>query len=180
MKVLSFYFLFTLGFIFPLNSSCQAFYDEMAGRVDSLMNERSKILFEINKLDQILLDSLSLNGYYIRFNGSDETIDDTIGYGRKTIKTIKNGDMLLVVGKTDKSIYKVKLDNGVIGYYVDYRNLISSLSDYPIKVLEKANMYNINNNSTLNCSSIQCSATTSKGSRCRNRTTNCSGRCHIH
>lgn len=31
-----------------------------------------------------------------------------------------------------------------------------------------------------NCNSVQCSGKTQKGIRCRNKTTNCSGRCHIH
>lgn len=30
------------------------------------------------------------------------------------------------------------------------------------------------------CGSVQCSGTTKKGAGCRNRTTNCSGRCHLH
>jgi len=31
-----------------------------------------------------------------------------------------------------------------------------------------------------NCPSVQCSGRTKKGDRCRNRTTNCNGRCHLH
>ncbi len=30
------------------------------------------------------------------------------------------------------------------------------------------------------CSAVQCSGTTQKGLRCKNRTTNCSGRCYHH
>ena len=30
------------------------------------------------------------------------------------------------------------------------------------------------------CPTVQCSGTTQKGLRCKNRTTNCSGRCHYH
>lgn len=30
------------------------------------------------------------------------------------------------------------------------------------------------------CSAVQCSGTTQKGARCKNRTTNCSGRCYHH
>lgn len=30
------------------------------------------------------------------------------------------------------------------------------------------------------CNTVQCSGRTKKGSRCRNKTTNCSGRCHLH
>lgn len=30
------------------------------------------------------------------------------------------------------------------------------------------------------CNTVQCRGTTKKGSRCKNRTTNCSGRCHLH
>jgi len=33
---------------------------------------------------------------------------------------------------------------------------------------------------TTKCISVQCSGRTQKGLRCRNRTTNCSGRCHLH
>lgn len=33
---------------------------------------------------------------------------------------------------------------------------------------------------TRDCSSVQCSGTTKKGSRCRNTTTSCSGRCYLH
>lgn len=35
-------------------------------------------------------------------------------------------------------------------------------------------------NSTSGCSTVQCSGYTNKGNRCKNRTTNCSGRCHLH
>ena len=31
-----------------------------------------------------------------------------------------------------------------------------------------------------NCGTVQCSGRTKKGSRCRNKTTSCSGRCHLH
>jgi len=33
---------------------------------------------------------------------------------------------------------------------------------------------------SLDCPTVQCSGTTKKGDRCRNKTTNCSGRCHLH
>ena len=33
---------------------------------------------------------------------------------------------------------------------------------------------------TTSCSSRQCSGTTKKGARCKNTTTNCSGRCYLH
>jgi hypothetical protein len=35
-------------------------------------------------------------------------------------------------------------------------------------------------NSKSGCSTVQCSGYTKKGNRCQNRTTNCSGRCHLH
>lgn len=35
-------------------------------------------------------------------------------------------------------------------------------------------------NKTKECSSVQCSGTTVKGGRCKNRTTNCNGRCYLH
>lgn len=34
--------------------------------------------------------------------------------------------------------------------------------------------------SSSSCSAVQCSGKTQKGTRCRNKTTNCSGRCHLH
>lgn len=160
----------------------QKFYDEITLKVDSLLNERLKILSEIEKLDKMILDSISTHGYYIRYGGTyDGIISDTIGFNRKTLKTIKNGDLLLVVGKVQGSdIYKVRLDNSTIGFYVDVFNLISALADYPVKVLHKSDYFSNNTSSTTNCSSSQCSATTSRGTRCKNRTTNCSGRCHLH
>lgn len=36
------------------------------------------------------------------------------------------------------------------------------------------------NSSSNGCSSRQCSGTTKKGARCRNTTSNCSGRCYLH
>lgn len=36
------------------------------------------------------------------------------------------------------------------------------------------------NSSSKGCSSSQCSGTTKRGARCRNTTTNCSGRCYLH
>lgn len=34
--------------------------------------------------------------------------------------------------------------------------------------------------STTKCNTVQCSGNTKKGTRCQNKTTNCSGRCHLH
>ena len=34
--------------------------------------------------------------------------------------------------------------------------------------------------SGVGCTTVQCSGTTQKGLRCKNRTTNCNGRCHYH
>lgn len=31
-----------------------------------------------------------------------------------------------------------------------------------------------------NCNSVQCSSNTQAGARCKNMTTNCCGRCHLH
>lgn len=36
------------------------------------------------------------------------------------------------------------------------------------------------NNSSQTCASVQCSGITQKGARCKNRTTNCNGRCYTH
>ena len=36
------------------------------------------------------------------------------------------------------------------------------------------------NKSSSNCRTVQCSGRTKKGSRCKNKTTKCSGRCHLH
>ena len=34
--------------------------------------------------------------------------------------------------------------------------------------------------SNLNCPTVQCSGRTKKGTRCKNKTSSCSGRCHLH
>jgi len=40
--------------------------------------------------------------------------------------------------------------------------------------------YTPSSNSGSGCASVQCSGTTQKGLRCKNKTTNCNGRCYLH
>lgn len=35
-------------------------------------------------------------------------------------------------------------------------------------------------NSSVKCKTVQCYAKTKSGNRCKNITSNCSGRCHVH
>lgn len=42
------------------------------------------------------------------------------------------------------------------------------------------NPSDLTNTNSLDCSTVQCSSYTQKGNRCKNRTTNCSGKCHTH
>lgn len=48
-----------------------------------------------------------------------------------------------------------------------------------IKAQPYSSSYNTSSK-TKDCESVQCSGRTKKGDRCRNVTTNCNGRCHLH
>jgi len=103
-------------------------------------------------------DTLLLVGYLyttwtnVEFKGKRYHIPTNHLFSLKTKKRV-NEPITLIEPSTDNSKSKTKSSG-----------TIRSSSTY----------------STKGCSATQCTGTTQKGARCRNRTTNCNGRCYLH
>jgi hypothetical protein len=96
----------------------------------------------------------------------------------KTIVIIETGEEILIIDNTDVIFYKVKYKE-FTGYVS--KNFLSKTRTQ--KSTYSSPTYTPNTRSstkTVDCLTVQCSGTTKKGSRCRNMTTNCNGRCHLH
>jgi hypothetical protein len=80
------------------------------------------------------------------------------------------------------SVSKVKVSEAVklerTACKVCYPNGYTSKSNSGVSA--PSSSYKPSSNSGSGCSSVQCSGTTQKGLRCKNKTTNCSGRCYLH
>jgi hypothetical protein len=83
-----------------------------------------------------------------------------------------------IIGERGGCYYINKYGNRI---YVN-RSYCDAAPKVTIPIYESKPAYkpNSTSNSTSNCNSVQCSGSTQKGARCRNKTTNCSGRCHLH
>ncbi len=115
---------------------------------------------------------------------------------KSSIVLINSGEPVMIIDNSDKVFYKVKY-NEYIGYVS--RNFLtptkpkstrysptstltspSSTPNSPSKTSTSPSSTQRNTVKKTNCGSVQCSGTTKKGARCRNTTTSCSGRCHLH
>lgn len=122
-----------------------------------------------------------------------------------TLRNLKKGSKIILVERLDykpyyKVIYKkktgfVRFDHILLtgklselekemGRYLDEPSTkiesVSSYSSPSPSVYSKTNAPSSYKPSSSDCSSVQCSGRTKKGSRCKNKTTSCSGRCYLH
>lgn len=98
----------------------------------------------------------------------------------KTIIIIESGDEIYIVDNSDVVFYKVKYKEH-IGYVS--KNFLTRTRPTKTTYSSPLPTYKPSTRSmtkTVDCRTVQCSGTTKKGARCRNMTTNCSGRCHLH
>ena len=96
-----------------------------------------------------------------------------------SVKNKKTGDLKTWKQKGNK----IKKIQEMFDCFVShYKSLEESLNKEDKKVNDVITnpSSNSNNSTTKECSSVQCSGATQKGSRCKNKTTNCNGRCHLH
>jgi uncharacterized protein YgiM (DUF1202 family) len=98
----------------------------------------------------------------------------------KTIIIIESGDEILIVDNSDVVFYKVKYKEHT-GYVS--KNFLTKTRPTKSTYSSPSPTYTPSTRSTTktaDCRTVQCSGTTKKGARCKNITTNCSGRCHLH
>jgi hypothetical protein len=98
----------------------------------------------------------------------------------KTIIIIESGDEILIVDNSDIVFYKVKYKEHT-GYVS--KNFLTKTRPTKPNYSSPSPTYTPSTRSTpktADCRTVQCSGTTKKGARCKNSTTNCSGRCHLH
>jgi hypothetical protein len=178
--------LLFLGLI-PFWSSSQSILDSLTEDRNGLIKHKLNIEQQIVEVEKEIISQILSNGYEITikstFNGQTFDLKSPDASGN-TIATLKDGDKVTVIGK--ESIYfKVKfgeLDGRLFIPVPDYP--ISLLSDYKYKDHVESRSHSSDstrsNTKVSNCSSTQCKGYTQKGARCRNMTTSCSGRCHLH
>lgn len=86
------------------------------------------------------------------------------------------------LNKCTHSVSKVKISEAVnldrTPCKVCYPNGYSSKPNNAVSTPRSS--YKPSSTSSSGCSSVQCSGTTQKGLRCKNKTTNCNGRCYLH
>lgn len=87
-------------------------------------------------------------------------------------------DSMLVTHEKIGNYYKVIIDK-MVGYVsIAFAKSYSSIASAPSGV--GSGNSTRSTLSSKGCPSVQCSGYTKKNTRCRNRTTNCSGRCYLH
>lgn len=161
---------------------------------------------EIEETEKKLITDILQNGYQLTiktsYKGATYDLLDMSGY--KTIFSLKDGDNVNVIGvegiylvveyaDTIGKVFLTKLDTPLtILMDFKYRDFIKSTqnhhkvssSNQPTKTnyIPPPIIQNTKTNETKpsNCSSSQCTGTTQKKTRCKNMTTNCNGRCHLH
>jgi hypothetical protein len=160
--------------------------DSLSQLRSNLISDKNKIEAQIESVEKRIISEILQFGYehVIKTSYKGQAIDlKDVGNGGNTIAKLMEGDKVTVIGK--ESIYfKVKFDDKIGLIYL-------SNPDYPITLLndhkykdhiegkKESKVYSSKSTNT-NCSSTQCSGQTQKGSRCRNMTTSCTGRCYLH
>ena len=98
----------------------------------------------------------------------------------KTIVTIEISEEILILDNSDLVFYRVK--------YKDHIGYVSKNSLSKVRPIKSTYFQSLQVNTpgirsagkSADCRTVQCSGTTKKGARCKNMTTNCTGRCHLH
>lgn len=171
--------------VIPFWSMSQNSLDSLTEERNKLLESKTEIEQKIEEVEKEIISDILKNGYEITLKSSykGQTFDLKASNANGNIlATLKDGDKVTVIRK--ESIYfKVKfgeLEGLLFISTPDYP--ISLLSDYKDHVESRSSSKGSTKTKSTgsNCSSTQCTGHTQKGSRCRNMTTNCSGRCHLH
>ncbi|RKF04652.1 hypothetical protein C8N26_0037 [Tenacibaculum lutimaris] len=182
--------LLILILLISTNIFCQTKIDSLEILINNLKEEKSIIDEKIKNAEKEIIKIIKAEGYEITvklpYYKKYLEVKNKIKGGR-IIAKIKDGEKLLVIGKED--IYlKVKIKDKIGFTFISNLeppiNLLSQKKEYynSFKKNTTSNSFNYSTGKTYKskCSSTQCTGRTKKGSRCRNRTTNCSGRCYRH
>ena len=172
--------------LLPLPGVAQNNLDSLTEIRSSLVHDRDNINEKIEEIEKEIISDILKNGYELTLRSSykGQTFKLTRSNGDK-IADLQDGDKVTVLGK--ESIYLKVEHNGEEGL------LFLTSPDYPVSLLTEhkykdhvegksssKTRITKSKRSGSNCSSSQCTGYTQKDSRCRNKTTNCSGRCHLH
>lgn len=195
----------TLWIMFALTAKSQ-----QTVKLDSLLNQLKEIDSTKNQLYNQIFEEIKLNGYHMSYSPYSKSSAMLFSENKRweVAANIEAGSDVIVYGKYALD-YLVKYKE-IRGYVSIPKNSFDPLIfevldkfksiDYPDKTVSKGNTEtsgfkssstkstsssNISSgsssrSSSSGCASTQCSGKTQKGARCRNRTTNCSGRCHHH
>lgn len=152
--------------------------------LEKLTEIRSNLLAELQAVEKEIEKEVSSNGYEVVLDQS-LTVKEFPGTG-KTVAQLSKGDKIHILGK-ESIYYKVKA-GGVLGFAFltgisipESAQRSSAYTSTPAKLFEApAAEEQPKKTGDKACGATQCSGQTKKGARCKNRTTNCSGRCHLH
>lgn len=184
--------------------------DSLIKEKENLDRQQKTIKLRIREVDNKVIENIRVNGFkvvYLPISSNDELFvkDSPFGSG-DVIDKLVSGDTFSILAFS-VATYKIEV-RGKIGYvYLTQWDSYPTIKGYPLVLLDektreehysgnthssKANLGNSTNKTstkssrtsnrtrTKDCSSVRCSATTQKGTRCKNKTTNCNGRCHLH
>lgn len=149
-------------------------------------SQTSYVLFKVSVYDSI--------GYphayaYVSVYNKDSVLlsQKTLSYkgeGELIVHNYKNDSVYIVIsgpnGSNIRSEQMVLVGGSNYTFLFDYSMQTSGSSTDIKKVPANTTNTTNSNNSNSTCVTVQCSGTTQSGTRCKNRTTNCNGRCHLH
>lgn len=187
---------FTLIFFVVLFSVCgfaQGKVDSLSVLRVNLIDQKSQLEKKIEEVEKEIVSDILKNGYdmIVKTSFKGQTLEMK---SKDTTIHLQNGDKIKVLG-TESIYYNVRFgENTGLVYIMEPEFPISLLKEPRYRDIGKLNVSGkssgnsdsksaiktSSSSSKSGCSSTQCSGRTQKGTRCRNMTTNCNGRCHLH
>lgn len=182
---------------FSLISVCgisQSNLDSLSIVREELVSQKNQLEKQIEEVEKKIITEILTDGYEMTIKSSyrGQTYDLKVSNRTPEITILlADGNKVTVLGM-ESIYYKVKFGEDVgLVFFANPDFPISLLKEYKYKDhiegkgnYKKSSLSGSSSSSTStkssDCSSTQCTGHTQKGSRCRNMTTNCSGRCHLH
>lgn len=159
--------------------------DSLSSIRENLLKSKNEIEREIEYIEKQIITEIINNGYeytlIASYKGEVFELKES-GVGGNTIAKLNDGDKIVVLGK-ESIYYKVKYGELTGIMFLSKKVYpISLFDDYKYKdhIEGRANNKKTTKSARPTSSSTQCVGRTQKGARCKNMTTNSSGRCHLH
>lgn len=180
--------------LFYLYGISQSNLDSLSNIREDLINEKNQIESQIEEIEKKIITDILTNGYEMTIKGSyrGQTFDlKLLDKTPQTTLSLTDGDKIIVIGM-ESIYYKVKFGENIGLIFLSNPEFPISLlkehkykdhidgKDRNKKSITSSGSNGTSKSSSSTCYSTQCSGHTQKGTRCRNMTTNCNGKCHLH